>query len=111
MSVLTKQNRLCRDDGSRVPEGVGTEDPRDATVTDLVGTMSISSTGGVTGTENLSAPFGLDANHPVGGTTSVSSSGVGTIFSPGFIAITNGSRILYINIGAEPAVITVLDRQ
>ncbi len=96
---------------------LGTEDPHDPTVTQAAGVVSLTAGGGVLGTESLSAPFGLDSSHAIGGTIAMAAGGTGTIFSANFFAITNvtGSpgtgRIYYINIGTLPAVITILDHQ
>jgi hypothetical protein len=96
---------------------LGTEDPHDPTVTQAAGVVNLTSGGGVLGTESLSAPFGLDSSHAIGGTVAMAAGGTGSIFAANFFAVTNvtGSpgtgRIYFINIGTLPAVITILDHQ
>jgi hypothetical protein len=89
-----------------------TEDPGDNTVSNEIDVVSISSGGTVTGSGDKSGPKGL-ATESVSGTVSIGSNGVGNMGS-NTVAITNGTKILFIDQGAaggDPAVVTVYERQ
>jgi hypothetical protein len=75
----------------------GTEDPGDNTVYDEVGAATISTSGSATGTVDSSSASGLAPGVPFNATLTLNSSGVGSLSSISSIAITNGTKIFYID--------------
>ena len=91
---------------------LGTEDPSDNTITNDVGAVSIvGSTGTVSGTEDRSAagsPY-LVTGSTISGTVSMGANGTGNVGS-GTVAVTNGTRLFFIDEGGGPARITVVEQ-
>ena len=75
----------------------GTEDPGDNTVYDEGGAATISTSGSATGTVDSSSASGLAPGVPFNITLTFNSSGVGSLSSISSIAITNGTKIFYID--------------
>jgi Putative Ig domain len=93
---------------------LGTEDPSDNTVVNEVGVVTVTgSTGATTGTADKSSgasPF-LQPGQAVSGTITMNSSGVGTVGSSSSVALTNGTRLFYIDESTnKPAVIVVVEQ-
>ena len=92
----------------------GTEDPGDNTVTDQDGVVTIASSGSCNGTQNKSGQSGLSTG-PISGCTFTITNSNGTgIGGSGSIAITNGTKLFFIDEGdnqTNPARIMVLERQ
>lgn len=91
---------------------LGTEDPRSNSVANNVGTVIIDGSGNVFGTEDRGGHIGLITG-TISGTIVLTNfdnqNGTGFIFSTGFIAITNGTKIFYID--TSSAQITVIELQ
>jgi uncharacterized repeat protein (TIGR01451 family) len=90
---------------------LGTEDPGDTSVTDQSGVATLSSAGAISGTQDQSGFSGLQANQAISGVgpVSINSDGTGNV-GPKTAAITNGTKLFFIDESGGPAVIKVLDK-
>jgi hypothetical protein len=75
----------------------GTEDPGANTIYNEVGTASISNAGAATGTADSSSTSALAAGVAFNPTFTINSSGVGSLSTIPSVAITNGTKIFYID--------------
>ena len=75
----------------------GTEDPGANTVYNEVGAATISTSGSATGTADSSSTSGLAAGAAFNPTLTFNSSGVGSLSTIPSVAITNGTKIFYID--------------
>lgn len=84
----------------------GTEDPGDNTVTDQSGIATLSSAGVISGTRDQSGPSGLTADQLISGVgpVSINSDGTGN-FGVNTVAITNGTKLFFVDESGGPAVI------
>jgi Putative Ig domain len=87
----------------------GTEDPSDNTVADEAGAVMVASNGTVTGTEDKSDQSGLSTNKAVSGTVTINANGTGDI-GPSSVAITNGTKLFFVDGSGGSAVIHVVEK-
>ena len=92
----------------------GVEIPAGIAGTNNVGTLTIGPSGSAFGTKDRSGQIGLIGGETLAGTLAITNqngqNGVGFIFSPDFVAITNGTKIFYID-DSGSAQITVIESQ
>jgi uncharacterized repeat protein (TIGR01451 family) len=90
---------------------LGTEDPGDTSVTDQSGVATLSSAGAISGTQDQSGFSGLQANQAISGVgpVSINSDGTGNV-GPKTAAITNGTKLFFIDESGGPGVIKVLEK-
>jgi Putative Ig domain len=91
---------------------VGTEDPSDNTISNDVGVVTVTgSTGAAVGTQDKSQPNSpfLATGQAINGTVTMNAAGVGSV-GPNTVAITNGTRVFFIDESGGPAKITELEQ-
>ncbi len=93
----------------------GTSFPADNTAKNAVGTVTITGSGSISGLEDQSQPVSpfLQTGKTVSGlagTVAISSDGTGTIGGSNTIAVTNGTKLFFIDEGGGPAKIVVLEQ-
>lgn len=90
---------------------LGTEDPGDNTVNLQSGVATLSSAGIISGTEDQSGLGGLQPNQAILGIgpVSINSAGIGNV-GPNTVAITNGTKLFFIDESGGSAVIKVLEK-
>ena len=90
---------------------IGTEDPGDNTVTAQSGVATLSSAGAISGTQDQGGPSGFQANQAISGIgpVNINSDGTGNV-GPKTVAVTNGTKLFFIDESGGSAVIKVLEK-
>lgn len=87
----------------------GSKEPGDPTVPDSVGAASIAG-GNVLGTEDLALPSGFSLAAPFSAPLTIQADGTGDL-GPNTVAVTNGTRLFFINEApGVPAAVQVFEQ-